>query len=390
MRTFSLDRPITHALFTSLIGLLGAACANTIVGGGAGGGGGGEPPLTTSTSTTTGWTTTVASTTTTGGGTTTVSTTTGGGTTTVGTTTGGWSGCASGATESLPSTACTPQAPICGASSSVCLATAHAHGAPVFGLRMAHITLDAPKALTQGVVKSIFEGSTRPNLAACNVSGQGTFNWLLRVDTNAGTITVGAGKPVADPSSGYAFVNGPVQLGNGVFPVAPATTSASLAPSCDFSTGAVDVLLPFYGDLNGNTMTLFPLRSLRFLDTRVTPDHDCIGAYDAAGLSPANACQPDAQTPDYLDDGRFESFITLEDADKVLVPPLNETLCVVLSGDPATYGDNSQPRRCKRDSRNHIVLPGDWCSANDQPANGGCADAMRFAGSFAASGTLIP
>jgi hypothetical protein len=146
------------------------------------------------------------------------------------------------------------------------------------------------------------------------------------------------------------------------------------------------VWLPFFQDVNATTFTLFPLRALRFLDTHVTPDHDCIGAFNAAGLDPANACLPDDQHPAFVDGGHFEAFISLESADTVSVPPLAESLCVLLTNNSALYGSNG---KCTRDSNNHIVFQGDWCSATDAPATAGCADALRFAGSFAASGITI-
>ena len=44
---------------------------------------------------------------------------------------------------------------------------------------------------------------------------------------------------------------------------------------------------------------------------------------------------------------------------------------------------------CARGAGNAIVAQGNWCSKTDAPAFAGCADAMRFAGTFAASGTAI-
>ncbi|MFT3765513.1 MAG: hypothetical protein QM820_08370 [Minicystis sp.] len=357
--------PRSSALVASLIGLLVSACSNTVIGGSTGGAGGSGGDVPIETTGTAGSDTTVAS-----------------------SSSGVFGGCANPSPVGLPAAACTPTDPSCGAGSSVCLATTHAQGAPAFDMRIAHIVLSAPKAFTHGIVKSIFQDYTRPHAPTCNLYGQATFNWLLRFDTSAGTLTVGAAKPVPDPATSYAFLHGPVALGDSTFPVAPVTLSASLAPTCGVESSAGDVLLPFYGDVAGNTYTIFPLRSLRFFDTLVTPDHDCIGAYDAAGLDPANNCIADDAHPDFIDGGHLDAFISLEEADTVLIPPLDESLCVLLSEDATTYGDGGHPRRCKR-SNNAIVFQGDWCSATNQPASGGCADAVRFAGSFAASGTTI-
>lgn len=351
-------------LVAALAALLAAGCSSTIIGGGGGiGGDGGASPDATSSSS--GWMTTTSSS---------------------GSPTGG--GCSSPTAGGIPPSGCTPVNAACDTAGSVCLATAHAHGAPQFDLRIGHITISAPTALTTGIVKSVFDGSTMMNLPACNLAGGGAFNWLLRVDAAAGAITVGGSKPVQDPAAGYSFVNEVLPLGGAAFPVTPATAPATLGPTCGLMTAPCDVFLPFYGDQAGSIFTLFPLRSLQF-SAAVTPDHDCIGSFNAAGLSPANVCQPDDLHPSFLDGGQLDAFIHLEDADSVLVPVLNETLCVLLSNDPATYADGSSPRKCKRDAANQIVLQGDWCSATNAPAGPGCADAMRFSGAFAAQGVKI-
>jgi hypothetical protein len=44
---------------------------------------------------------------------------------------------------------------------------------------------------------------------------------------------------------------------------------------------------------------------------------------------------------------------------------------------------------CKRDSMNHIVLQGDWCSTTNAAATMGCADAERVSFGFAASSVLV-
>jgi hypothetical protein len=272
----------------------------------------------------------------------------------------------------------------------VCLATADAAAAPVFGLRMSHIGLTAPAALTTGAVQSIFEQSTVLNLPACGLGGGGLFNWLLRFD-GSGALTTGAAAPVANPASGYSFLGGAITLGGVSFDVSPGTLQAPFGPTCDIESTAVDVNLPFYGDASGTLMTLFPLHALRFSSTTITPDHNCIGSYNTAGLSPASQCQPDASHPQWIDGGNFAAFIVLEEADTVLVPELNETLCLLIAGGPSMQGTlgGTTMQACARGENNAIAAQGDWCSTTDAPASAGCADAMRFAGSFAASGTAI-
>jgi hypothetical protein len=272
----------------------------------------------------------------------------------------------------------------------MCLATVDADAAPAFGLRVAHLSLTAPAAFATGIAQSIFQSSTMENLAQCNLGGAGTFNWLLRFDTAAGTLTTGAALPVGDPSTGYTFIDKVLTLGSASFAVTPLTLSASIGYTCGFNSSHGDVLLPFFADASGTMMTILPLRSLRFFNTYVTPDHNCIGIFDSAGLSPASSCLPDAMHPQFLDGGKLEAFISLQDADAILIPPLSETLCVFLAGaaGTATPGPGGV-QVCARKPDGGIFVQGDWCSKTNAPAAAGCADAVRFAASFAASGTRI-
>jgi len=214
------------------------------------------------------------------------------------------------------------------------------------------------------------------NLAACNLSGEGTFSWLLRFDTDAGTLTTGSAKPAADPTQGYSFEG------------QPATLQAPLDPSCGFQSSEGSINLTFYLNQAATQSMVLPLRKT-VLSGKVSPDHTCIGAYNAAALTPANNCQGDAQTPTFLPGGQVSAFISLEEADNVVIDVLNQSLCVLLSGDAATWGDGGSPNRCARDGSNKILFKGDWCAASNGAATTSCADAMRVTGTFAASSVKI-
>jgi hypothetical protein len=382
-----------------------AACTSEIIGGGAGADAstgvstGGAPAYSSSRATGYGADTTTAASSTAEASSSSTSVTvssssSGASTTTSSSSSGGSSGtaCADAAPEPLASGPCTSVNTACHASTSVCQAVADAHAAPSFGLRMAHLTMTAPAALTTGVVQSVFSGGVMPRAQECFLNGSATFNWLLGFDTVAGTLVTGAAKPVTDPTLGYTFVNGPVVVNGVSFAVAPVTLTAPVDATCGVTSSTGDVILPFYNDTAGSLVaTLFPLRGLHFINTQVTPDHNCIGAYDTAGLQASNSCQPDATHPGFIDGGRFEAYIVLETADTVLVSPLQETLCALLTNNAAMYGatNGSGLLTCKRDGSNAIVFQGDWCSTTNAPATATCADAMRFAGSFAASGVAI-
>jgi hypothetical protein len=144
------------------------------------------------------------------------------------------------------------------------------------------------------------------------------------------------------------------------------------------------LLMPVYLDAMGSSAIILPLRGLT-LQGNLTSDRSCIGTYNAGGLDPVNSCQPDSTNHAFLSDGTGTAYISLEEADMVTIAAVSETLCVLLSGDPATYGISmGGVTVCKRDSSSNIVLQGDWCSTTDAAAANGCADAMRVSFSYAA------
>ncbi len=254
---------------------------------------------------------------------------------------------------------------------------------------MADLQLTAPPTLTKGLVGTVIKNSVAPENAACNLAGSGTFSWLLAFDTAAGTLTTGGAKPVANRALGYSFVNEDFPVLGGTLPMAPVTLTAPLGASCTVTSSAANLNLPVYLDAAATNALVLPLRQARFTNVTVSGDHTCIGKYNAAGLNPADNCGATQQIPAFLPGGKVDAFINLDQADAVVIAPIQQTLCVVLSGDATKYGDGGAPTsRCKRVS-GKIVFPGDWCTATNQAATAQCSDAVRFAGAFAASGMLI-
>lgn len=260
-----------------------------------------------------------------------------------------------------------------------CLAWVDNTALDTFGLRISQLELTSPPGFAGGLIGNQIASNVLPSLPECNLSGGGGFTWLLELDTQADTLTTGGAQPVADPNNGYSFQNN-VLSGR---TVAPATVALGLTGS-SFTSGATDVTIPLY--YAGMASAAMPLRNLRVTGT-VSANQNCIGSYNLAGLDPDNACQPDGSSPAFVDGGSLQAAINLEDADTVDVPALAVSLCVLLTGDIATYGDGSGGiQHCKR-NMGTIVYPGDWCSVTDTP--GGCADSVRFAGSYAASAIKI-
>lgn len=261
-------------------------------------------------------------------------------------------------------------------------------GAASFGLRMADLALTAPNALVKGIVNTVIKGGITPQNLSCNLSGGGTFSWLLAFDVAAGTLRTGGAKPTKTPALGYSFLSEDFPIVGGTLPLDPVTLTAPLDASCTATSSAANLNLPVYLDIAASQTVLLPLRQVRFSNLAVSGDHNCIGKYNAAGLKPADNCVATQQTPAFFPGGQVDGFINLDQADSVVVAPLQQTLCVVLAGDATKYGDGSTPAKCKRTS-GKIVFPGDWCTATNQAATAQCNDAVRFAGAFAASGVLI-
>jgi hypothetical protein len=248
-------------------------------------------------------------------------------------------------------------------------------------LRIAELALSAPKAMAQGLFADLIRKGVLLDRDACNLAGTGTISWLVELDRTVATLKTGAAKP-ADPTAGYCFVNESI----GSVSAVPAISPAPLGADGSFTAETIDTLyLPLYLDAAASTVVLLPLSALQ-ISGKLSADGRCIGAYDDATLSPANACQPAPGAKSFTHAGNVVASISLEDADQSDVTQLAQSLCVLLSGDSMMYGDGAKPiSRCKRDAGGKILFQGDWCSQIDGPARAGCADAVHLVGTFAAS-----
>lgn len=274
--------------------------------------------------------------------------------------------------------------------SSKCIALEDNSAAKSFTLRMANLTLTAPPSLTKGLVKGVVSNGVTMNLASCNLNGGGTFSWLLQFDTATGTLKTGGATPANDPTKGYTFVNKTI---NG-FQIAPFTAMAPIGKDGSFAiTKGQDVTVPVYLKLDASSAVLLPLKAAK-LSGKVSADKNCIGEYNSKGLDPAGSCVDDATTPLFIgadgkanSDGKLDGYITLEQADTVIVDAVGQSLCVILSGDAATYGNGATPSLCKRDAAMKITFKGDWCDATDDNT---CKDSARLTANFSASAVKSP
>jgi hypothetical protein len=289
-----------------------------------------------------------------------------------------------------PSGPCAPGS-ACAGQHSACLAVTGSQSGNVFGMRVDHLAFELPAALAGTAFGRMLATAAERDAPACNLDGTGSFNWLLQFDTQSGTITTGGAKPPALPSNGYSFVKGAVFPGGTSFVIGPTPLSAPLV-DCDITSSAWDVFLPVYLDQAGTELMVLPLHQLQFFNGTFSSDHACIGSYNAQGLAASPACSTDAGIASYVDGAMVRAYFLLGESDHEVLPGLDESLCVFLSGDPTTYGDGASPARCKTSNglpTGEIIYQGDWCAATNQPGSSSCHDAVQFRARFAASGVSM-
>jgi hypothetical protein len=256
---------------------------------------------------------------------------------------------------------------------------------------MSELDLTSPTALTTGIVGNIFSGAVAPALASCNLMGTGTFSWLLQFDTQAMTLKTGGAKPVTDPTQGYSF---DTETLNGLN-ITPITYDGIAPdPGGNFSvTSGMDVVIPVFLNAAGTSVIVLPLHKTRILNANLSSDHDCIGTYNAGGLDPQNSCNPDSTHPQFIDAASLDGYISLEEADQIMISSVNASLCALLTGNVSQYGmvsdDAGGANVCKRGVDGKIVYQGKWCGATNMPADMNCADAEQLKGTFAASSVKI-
>lgn len=327
-------------------------------------------------------------------GTSTATTSTGGGTTTGadggggGTTGQGGDGGSGGTTPPPP---CAPTNPICNQVESDCIALVDNASSGAFTLRVAQVNIWKPNVFAGGVEGTLLGNSVLMNLSDCNLKGSGTFSWIFQFDETTGTGLVGAAKPAVDPFQGYSFVDETIDQAGQLFDVAPMPITGSVAADGTATTSAIDsMILPVYMNTQATDQILVPLHHVRFFDTTISSDRNCVGSYNAAGLDPQKGCLPDAAHDAFIDGGKVDGYVLLEEADTVIVTAfgLNRSLCVILSESPTLYGDGGDPMKCERIG-GAIKFPGDWCSATNQGADPSCHDAVQFGTSFAASAVKL-
>ena len=231
------------------------------------------------------------------------------------------------------------------------------------------MNIDKPAAFLNPILNSLLYDGSLAKLPECGVPGSGSWNLLLGFDTAANSLSVASAQTDTD-----AAVNENI---NGIL-VSPATTDAVVEADGSFTSAAFSSNQVIYGAGSGSVFMVLPLQGAVVSGT-LSASHACIGSYNADALA-STACAADADHPAFADAGRLEAFISLEDADTVIVADVQQSLCALLTG----TDDGGVPQKCYRSAMGSIEYAGDWCSATDQAADSGCAEAVRFSATFAA------
>lgn len=256
---------------------------------------------------------------------------------------------------------------------------------PLF--RIGQLSIGKPAVFSGGAVGNLLSDAAMMNLPQCNLDGIGAFSWLIQFNLATNTFETGGAEPAADPFAGYCFTK-QKSFSGAVNPIMvdPQGGMATVDENNKATFSEISKInIAAYLDGGGTNAIVLPISQLRFNSVSLSADHRCIGEYNSNTLKPGDNCLPGQGQSAFSNNGSMDGYIVLEEADNVIVEPLGQSLCVLISGNPAMYGNGASPNRCARDANGKITFQGDWCQGTNQPAGAGCADASRFVANFAAS-----
>ena len=275
---------------------------------------------------------------------------------------------------------------------ATCRPLAENKGKPTYDLRLRRLLITAPPSLAGnnigfGVLQAtvIDKGIDLAAPACGDTQGNGAFSWIMRVDPTGNTIKTGGAPPSPDPKNkGYCFYNYNI----GGIDVQPVTSPIAFDDAGAFSTQPIALLnVPIFLTPDGGASTpsnvvVLPLRNASIQKATVSNNGDCIGAFDLKALDTTCSVADPSSCSKWRTAGSLGGAITLEDADKVPLTILPETLCVLLTG-----ASKSDAGGCARDGQGKIIATGDYCSTTGKP--GDCKDSFWLSATFAAAAVTI-
>lgn len=291
----------------------------------------------------------------------------------------------------FPPSDCDPSAKKCGGpktcaideskcgTKSTCLPLASNDGRDIVDFRMRRLNIAAPDALAAlAVQRDIITRDMDLPHKECGEAGDGTFNWLLRIDKTKQTLTTGGAPPSDDPfANGYCFFN---TKQNGI-DIRPATDLKLTFRGDAFSSVSVKKLyMPIFRVSDPKSAIILPISGATFRNVTLSEKASCIGAFNPSALAADCSDDPSACAR-WKTGGAIAGYITLEEADSIDVGDLHVSLCVLLT--KSTPDANG---KCAR-SGGKIVPKGDFCGATGKACD--CSDSFWLAATFAASAVTI-
>lgn len=288
---------------------------------------------------------------------------------------------------------CVPQAAECYAAGPTgpgaeCLAKADNTGQTKYQGRLTSILVKAPPALAGAFVQErVIDKGISLKQPSCFENGDGTFSWLFEIDSTTNKMKTGGSLPVTDPVAGGCFVKMP----GASLPIAPIEVDVTLTANT-FSAKDLDVNVPiFLSPTDTSNPIILPLHKVEIQATFNDDSHNCSGKFNGDELDPVNSCAPDTKAippqRSWTPGGSLKGYITIEEADQVMIDELGATLCVLLAGQD-WKGPNKD---CKSSTKwtGGATPEGDWCSKTNAAADATCKDAYKLEGDFAAAAFKI-
>ncbi|HEY1955660.1 MAG TPA: hypothetical protein VGH28_08605 [Polyangiaceae bacterium] len=275
---------------------------------------------------------------------------------------------------------------------STCLPLADNSKKAAYDFRLRRLLITAPPSLVGtgvglGLVQtSVIDKGVDLNAPECGDHGNGAFNWLLHIDPTADQILTGGAPPSPDPfGAGYCFYRHVL----GSLDIEPAQVGITFDDGGAFTTAPIALLnvpvflSPDAGAADPSNVIILPLRNAILKQATLSSNNNCIGAFNLPALDPGCNVADPSSCSKWHTAGSLGGVMTLEDADKVPLTILPETLCVLLSQtspDPTTH-------KCMRDGSGNIMAKGDYCSTSNKP--GDCQDSFWLSATFAGSAVTI-
>lgn len=286
--------------------------------------------------------------------------------------------CESSSNDCVPEPGCGVDEAACG-SKSTCLPIADQKGSKTKDLRIRRLNIAAPDALAQEFIqRTVVTLNIDLDAKKCGEVGKGLFSWILRVDREKNVLTTGGAPPPKDPfGQGFCFAR---YDANGIG-IEPAEFPIVFEGNTFKTTEKKKLNVPVFLSDDLASSIVLPLSDVIVSGVTLSDDGNCVGAFKPEGLR-ADCTEDTSSCSKWRTAGALGGYMTLEEADAVIIRDLQRSLCVVLSkGAPGPSG------KCVRGADGAIAFKGDYCSKTKTA--GDCQDSVWLAATFAASGAKI-